>query len=35
MTFQQGAFESMSERDGHRAGWNVTFDRLSEHVREA
>jgi len=35
MTFQQGAFESMSERDGHRAGWNSTFDRLSEHVREA
>jgi uncharacterized protein YndB with AHSA1/START domain len=33
MTFQQGPFASMSERDGHRAGWNSTFDRLAEHVR--
>jgi len=33
MTFRQGTFETMSERDGHRAGWNSTFDRLAEHVR--
>jgi hypothetical protein len=32
MTFQQGAFQSESERDEHRAGWNSTFDRLAEIV---
>jgi uncharacterized protein YndB with AHSA1/START domain len=33
ITLEQGTFESMSDRDGHRAAWNTTFDRLADHVR--
>jgi uncharacterized protein YndB with AHSA1/START domain len=35
MTFRQAVFESVEQRDGHRGGWNSTFDRLAEHVAEA
>jgi hypothetical protein len=34
MTLQQGAFQSMFERDGQRTGWNGSFERLAEHVRK-
>jgi uncharacterized protein YndB with AHSA1/START domain len=32
MTFRQGVFESIEQRDGHQGGWNSTFDRLEEYV---
>jgi uncharacterized protein YndB with AHSA1/START domain len=32
MIFRQGPFESVSQRDGHRGGWNSAFDRLAEKV---
>ena len=35
MTFRQSPFESVGQRDGHRDGWNSTFDRLAEHLRAA
>jgi uncharacterized protein YndB with AHSA1/START domain len=28
MTFRQTPFQSIAERDGHRLGWNGSFDRL-------
>jgi uncharacterized protein YndB with AHSA1/START domain len=34
MTFRQAFFTSASERDGHNKGWNSTFDRFGELVRE-
>jgi uncharacterized protein YndB with AHSA1/START domain len=33
MTFHQGTFESVAERDSHRDGWNSAFDRLAEYLR--
>ena len=30
MTFRQEPFDSVANRDGHRDGWNSTFDRLKE-----
>jgi uncharacterized protein YndB with AHSA1/START domain len=32
MTLQQGTFESISERDSHRTGWNSSFDRLADYL---
>jgi uncharacterized protein YndB with AHSA1/START domain len=32
MTFRQGVFESVAQRDGHQGGWSSTFDRLAEYV---
>ena len=34
MTFRQAPFVSDESRDGHRAGWNSTFDRLADHLKE-
>jgi uncharacterized protein YndB with AHSA1/START domain len=31
MIFRQTTFQSVEERDGHRGGWNSTFDRLDEY----
>jgi uncharacterized protein YndB with AHSA1/START domain len=31
MIFRQTLFQSVEERDGHRGGWNSTFDRLDEY----
>jgi uncharacterized protein YndB with AHSA1/START domain len=30
MTFRQSGFESADDRDGHRGGWNESFERLAE-----
>ncbi len=35
MTFRQTGFESAGARDGHRMGWNSTFDRLAEYLQSA
>ena len=35
MTFRQVPFQSVEERDGHRWGWNSTFDRLDVLLNEA
>jgi uncharacterized protein YndB with AHSA1/START domain len=32
MTFHQGVFNTVSNRDGHRGGWNSGFDRLAEYL---
>jgi uncharacterized protein YndB with AHSA1/START domain len=32
MTFHQAVFDSAGQRDGHRGGWNSTFDRLAEYL---
>lgn len=32
MTFRQAAFDTEANRDGHRGGWNSTFDRLAEYL---
>ena len=32
LTLHQTAFESVESRDGHRAGWTSTFDRLAEYL---
>lgn len=34
MKFRQTPFRSIGERDGHAGGWNSTFDRLDEFLRE-
>jgi uncharacterized protein YndB with AHSA1/START domain len=34
MTFRQVPFQSVEERDGHRWGWNSTFDRLDWVLQE-
>jgi uncharacterized protein YndB with AHSA1/START domain len=34
MTFRQTPFQSVEERDGHRWGWNSTFDRLDGVLQE-
>jgi len=33
MVFTQTPFETVEGRDGHRHGWNSSFDRLRDHVR--
>jgi uncharacterized protein YndB with AHSA1/START domain len=35
MTFQQRTFASALECDRHREGWNSTFDRLAEYLRQS
>ena len=35
MTFCQAVFESVEQRDGHRGGWNSSFDRLEEYAATA
>jgi uncharacterized protein YndB with AHSA1/START domain len=30
MTFRQSGFDSIADRDGHRGGWNESFERLAE-----
>ncbi len=32
MTFRQSPFQSTGERDGHRSGWNSSFDRLVDYL---
>jgi len=32
VTFHQTGFATKSDRDGHRGGWNSTFDRLEEYL---
>ena len=32
MTFHQAVFDTVPQRDGHRGGWNSTFDRLAEFL---
>lgn len=32
MTFRQGPFSDHREIDGHQAGWNSSFDRLSRYL---
>ena len=32
MTFRQGVFDTKQNRDGHRAGWNGSFDRFAEYL---
>ena len=34
MTFHQAPFESVERRDGHRGGWNSSFDRLDVYVND-
>ena len=34
MTFRQIPFQSVEERDGHRGGWNSSFDRLADYVTQ-
>lgn len=33
LTFRQAPFPSVQERDGHRVGWNSSFDRLADYAR--
>jgi uncharacterized protein YndB with AHSA1/START domain len=35
LTFRQTPFQSLEERDGHRSGWNSSFDRLEESLGRA
>ena len=32
MTFRQGVFVTTQNRDGHRVGWNGSFDRFAEYL---
>ncbi|MDY0884493.1 SRPBCC domain-containing protein [Dongia soli] len=32
MTFRQELFDTIENRDGHRDGWDSTFDRLADHL---
>jgi uncharacterized protein YndB with AHSA1/START domain len=32
MSFRQTGFGSVEQRDGHRIGWDGSFDRLAEHL---
>ena len=34
MTFRHEPFQSFEERDGHRGGWNSSFDRLAERLAD-
>ena len=33
MTFFQGPFDTIENRDSHGVGWRESFDRLAEHLR--
>lgn len=33
MKFRQSPFKSVEDRDGHRDGWNESFDRLTAYLR--
>ncbi|MEO6971554.1 MAG: SRPBCC domain-containing protein [Chthoniobacterales bacterium] len=33
MTFRQAPFVSAESRDGHRKGWNSSFDRLDDYLK--
>ncbi|MET1020883.1 MAG: SRPBCC domain-containing protein [Arthrobacter sp.] len=33
MTFTQGPFDTIENRDGHGVGWRESFDRLAEYLR--
>ena len=33
MTFTQGPFDTLENRDGNGVGWRESFDRLAEHLR--
>ena len=33
MTFFQGPFDTIDDRDGQGVGWRESFDRLAEHLR--
>ena len=35
MTFTQGPFESVENRDSNGTGWRESFDRLAEHLRRS
>jgi uncharacterized protein YndB with AHSA1/START domain len=35
MTFSQGVFESVEDRDGHRVGWSESFDKLAASLVNA
>jgi uncharacterized protein YndB with AHSA1/START domain len=35
MTFHQGPFGSIPERDGHQGGWSTSFDKLEAHLARA
>jgi uncharacterized protein YndB with AHSA1/START domain len=35
MTFRQGAFDSVEDRDGHIEGWNESFDKLEAYLASA
>jgi uncharacterized protein YndB with AHSA1/START domain len=32
MKFRQGVFDTKQNRDGHRVGWNGSFDRFAEYL---
>lgn len=32
MTFHQAVFDTTANRDGHRGGWNSSFDRLADYL---
>jgi len=35
ITFQQTGFKSDGEREGHKGGWNESFDRLGEYLQQS
>jgi uncharacterized protein YndB with AHSA1/START domain len=35
MDFHQEFFDTIGQRDGHNQGWNSTFDRLNDYVKES
>jgi uncharacterized protein YndB with AHSA1/START domain len=35
MTFRQATFETTESRDGHRAGWSESFDKLAAYLEAA
>jgi len=34
LTFRQAVFKSIEQLEGHRGGWNSTFDRLEDYLHE-
>jgi uncharacterized protein YndB with AHSA1/START domain len=35
ISFQQTGFKSDGEREGHKGGWNESFDRLGEYLQQS
>lgn len=35
IAFQQTGFKSDGEREGHKGGWNESFDRLAEYLKQS